>query len=171
VGAVIADPTAPTAAAVSGATEPVWPTTEYATVVDNGVTWTAIYARVTTGVAGSVMNQTTFQHNLNEYPNHYFQYGKITWLTGENKGYSCDVRDSLGVSAGIPYVMMLEIMPNEIRPGDTFQLTVGCAKRRLDCQNFNNLDNYRAFPDMPTEDRALATPNISAQGYAPSQQK
>jgi len=68
---------------------------------------------------------------------------------GENKGYSCDVRDSGGAELGeIPYVMMLEIMPNEIVPGDTFQLTVGCAKLRLSCQNFNNLDNYRAFPDM-----------------------
>ena len=172
VGAVIADPAAPVATATSGATEPVWPTTEYATVVDGGVTWTAIYARTTEGVAGTVFNQTTFQHNLTEYPPHYFQYGTIKWLTGENKGYSCDVRDSGGAELGeIPYVMMLEIMPNEIVPGDTFQLTVGCAKLRLSCQNFNNLDNYRAFPDMPTEDRALATPNISAQGYAPSQQK
>ena len=52
-----------------------------------------------------------------------------------------------------------------------FQATVGCGKTRFACQNFNNLDNMRAFPDMPTEERALSTPNISNQGYAPKQTK
>jgi len=171
VGAVVADPAPVTETATSGATEPAWPTTEYATVAGGGITWTAIFARVVEGVVTRVINPSIFQHDLTVYPNHYFQYGSITWLTGANAGHSCAVRDSMGASAGIPYLYLVETMPNPIAETDTFEATVGCAKIRLSCQNFNNLDNHRAFPDMPTEDRALSTPNISAQGYAPKQTK
>ena len=66
-----------------------------------------------------------------------------------------------------PYIFMLEQAQNPIQLGDTFQATVGCGKTRYDCQKFNNLDNMRACPDMPTEETALSTPNIMNQGYAP----
>jgi len=172
-GAIVADPPAITATASTGSIEPAWPTTEYATVVDGGVTWTAIFARVAEGTVGNVLNSQIFQHDQAHYPDHYFQYGKLVWTSGANKGLSSAVRDSGGVSSAqpYPYLFLLEIMPNEILPGDTFEATVGCSKIRIACQNFNNLDNHRAFPDMPTEDRALSTPNMSAQGYAPKQTK
>jgi hypothetical protein len=174
IGAVVADP--PNYIAVtaeSGGSEPSWPTTEYATVTDGGMVWTAIFARTVVGTVNplGMINSAIFQHGLVDYPDHYFQYGTITWLTGGNTGLSSAVRDSLGASAGIPYIFCLEKFPNAILPGDTFEATVGCAKIRLSCQQFNNLDNHRAFPDMPTEERALATPNISSQGYAPRQTK
>jgi hypothetical protein len=172
IAGVVADPPAYTGSGTSGATEPTWPTTEFDTVVDGGVTWTAIFARTVTGVVGTVLNPATFQHNLIAYPSKYFQYGTITFVTGDNAGYSGSVRDSKGVIDGsIPYIFMLEAMANPIQPGDEFTATVGCAKIRLSCQQFNNLDNHRAFPDMPTEERALATPNISSQGYAPKSTK
>jgi hypothetical protein len=173
VGAVVADPAAVTATATSGSSEPTWPFIEFDTVVDGGVTWTAILARVAVGAVlpYGFVNLAVFQHTLSVYPDHYFQYGSITWLTGANTGLSSAVRDSFGVSAGIPYIFCLEKFPNTISPGDTFEATVGCAKTRVQCQFFNNLDNTRMFPDMPTEERALATPNISSQGYAPRQTK
>ena len=157
-------PAYPAATGVSGATEPAWPASEGATVVDGGITWTAILARVGEGTVTGVLNQATFQHSLGAYPHHYFQYGKLTWVTGNNAGYSCDIRDSMGpISTGggptPPYVLMLEIAQNPIAVGDTFELTVGCPKIRSKCQEFNNMDNFRGFPDMPTEERALATPN------------
>jgi hypothetical protein len=71
-----------------------------------------------------------------------------------------------------PYIYGLELMPAPIRIGDTFEATVGCPKTRNACQLFNNMDNHRAFPDMPTEERALQTPNVMNQGYAtPQNQK
>jgi len=176
VGNVIPDPTINRATATSGASEPAWPTTQYATVNDGGVTWTAIYARKSVGAVTGVLNAQVFQHNKLVYPHHYFQYGTIAWLSGYNAGFSCDIRDSYGPvtqngNTSKPYVFMLELAPNPIEVGDTFQLTVGCNKTRYMCQLFNNMDNMRGFPDMPTEERALATPNISNQGYAPKQTK
>jgi len=173
VGNVVADPVTPTATGNTSGSEPPWPTTEYATVGDGGIVWTAIYARVCEGTVGNVFNQQVFQHDQTHYPDHYFQYGQIVFTSGGNIGLSCAVRDSGGVSAeqAVPYLFLLELMPNEILAGDTFEATVGCAKTRLACQQFNNFDNHRAFPDMPTEDRALQTPDISAQGYAPKQSK
>ena len=71
-----------------------------------------------------------------------------------------------------PYIYGLELMPAPLAVGDTFEATVGCAKTRYQCQLFNNMDNHRAFPDMPTEERALQTPNVMNQGYAtPQNQK
>ena len=172
VGQVVADPATPAVHASSGAHEPAWPTSEYATVVDGGITWTAIYARKTVGTVTGVLNPAVFQHNKGVYPNHYFQYGQLTWLTGANKGYTVDLRDSVGsVGGSIPYLFMLEQAQNPVMVGDTFEATVGCAKIRSQCQSFNNVNNMRAFPDMPTEERALSTPNISNQGFSPKATK
>ena len=163
--------------ALSGATEPVWPTTEYATVVDGGITWTAIFARKMTGAVTGVLSSQVFQHGKIVYPAHYFQYGFMKWLTGANAGRRIDIRDSLGPQTLIggavlsPYIFMMELAPNPIEIGDTFEATVGCSKNRLKCQFFNNMANFRGFPDMPTEERALATPNIMSSGYAPKQTK
>lgn len=169
---IVADPAIPEVYVTSGATEPTWPTTLYDTVDDGSVIWTAIYARVNSGEVTGAINRALFQHNMSQYPDHYFQYGTVVFLTGKNAGRTSDIRDSIGATGGsIPYLFLLEIMPYPIAPGDTFEATVGCSKIRIACINFNNLDNHRAFPDMPTEDRALATPNISNQGYAPKQTK
>jgi uncharacterized phage protein (TIGR02218 family) len=176
VSSIVADPVINRVSGTSGATEPNWPASEYATVVDGGITWTAVLARATQGTVTGVINPAVFQHDKTAYPTHYFQYGIVKWLTGANAGFTCDVRDSLGPVAqggGMtkPYIYMLEMAPNPVQVGDTFKAIVGCAKNRLACQYFNNFDNFRGFPDMPTEERAIQTPNISAQGWAPKQTK
>jgi uncharacterized phage protein (TIGR02218 family) len=172
-------PTGPasTSKVTSGAHEPTWPTTLYATVHDGGVTWTAIYARKTTGTVTGLLSPQIFQHNKLVYPAHYFQYGYLIWLTGNNAGRRIDIRDSMGEqqqNSGPnfrPYIYLFEICANPIQIGDTFTAVVGCTKERLKCQYFNNFANFRGFPDMPTEERALQTPNIMNQGYAPKQTK
>jgi len=98
-GAVVADPPPITATAVSGGAEPSWPTTEYETVVDGGVNWTAIFARVAQGTVLSVVDQRIFQHDQYQYPSQYFQYGSVTWTSGANEGLSVAVRDSGAVSS------------------------------------------------------------------------
>ena len=176
LGNIIADPVINFATALSAGSEPAWPTVEYATVTDGGLTWTAIYARKTLGAVTGVLNAQVFQHNKTVFPNHFFQYGVLLWVTGRNAGFTTPIRDSFGpvtkdAVTSKPYVFSLELAPNPIDVGDTFQATVGCNKTRLTCQLFNNMDNNRGFPDMPTEERALQTPNISNQGYAPKSTK
>jgi hypothetical protein len=171
VGQVIADPIVDRRTSYSGAVEPVWPMTEYATIVDGEVTWTAIFARKTRGAVIGEQTPAVFQHDRIVYPHHYFQYGKLTWITGENAGFVLDIRDSMGPvtqdgRTSEAYIYGMELMASPIRVGDVFEATVGCPKNRHACQLFNNMDNHRAFPDMPTEERALQTPNVMNQGYA-----
>jgi hypothetical protein len=178
VGNVVLDPIVNSIGVQSGASEPNWPKVQYATIVDGGVVWTAVYARKTKGTVMGVLNPAVFQHDRLVYPHHYFQYGVLTWLTGNNAGLTIDIRDSMGVvtntdgSQTRPYIYGLELMPAPIHVGDQFTATVGCPKTRYACQEFNNMDNFRAFPDMPTEERALQTPNMTSSGYAtPQNQK
>jgi hypothetical protein len=175
-GDIIRDPTINRSWGVSGAHEPNWPTVQYATITDGNLTWTAIYARKTVGSVTGVLSPQVFQHDKLVFPHHFFQYGVLLWLTGRNAGFTTPIRDSYGPvtangATSKPYIFSLELAPNPIDYGDTFQATVGCNKSRHMCQLFNNMDNHRGFPDMPTEERALATPNISNQGYAPKQTK
>lgn len=150
---------------VSGDTEPVWPLAAGATVVDGGVTWEAIRSRRVSGTVTGVYNRATFEDRdfFDYYPDDYFQYGVLTWTSGENEGARMEVREfKRRPRAGFK---LLEAMANEVKPGDTFTVEQGCPKTRFACRNlFANLNNMRAFPDMPTEDKALATPNFTSQG-------
>ncbi len=143
----------------TGATEPVWPTVEGGTVVDNDVTWTAIRARVAQGTVTQAVDRVTFFDANNPYPALYFQYGYIKWLTGRNAGYKVEIRDFQTVP--FPGFQLLEQCPYRIEIGDTYEATQGCPKTRLFCNaTAKNLWNYGGFPDMPTEDKALSTPNV-----------
>lgn len=150
----------------SGLVEPAWPETLGATFTDaNGITWRAILARKTVGTVNGVYNRATLSADgLNAYPENYFKYGVLTWLTGENQGVSVELRGhSTGARASL---VLLEAMPNVIQPGDTFEIVAGCPKTRVACKIFDNINNHRGFPDMPTEDKALATPDFTQQGTA-----
>lgn len=148
----------------SGVVEPTWPTGLGDTFTDaNGITWKAILARRATGTVHGVYNRANFNANgLNAYPNQYFQYGVLTWLTGQNTGMSMEVRGHKTNPRG-SFVLM-EAMPNHIERGDTFTVVQGCAKTRVACKMLDNIHNHRGFPDMPTEDKVLATPDFTQQG-------
>jgi hypothetical protein len=51
-------------------------------------------------------------------------------------------------------------MPYDIAVGDTYEAVPGCRKRRSeDCNiKFNNVVNFRGFPDVPSTTRSWATP-------------
>lgn len=72
--------------AVSSGAEPAWPTTVGATITDaNGITWQAIRARRIKSTVTGVFGRANFSaESLSVYPDDYFQYGIVTWLTGEN---------------------------------------------------------------------------------------
>lgn len=157
---------------MSAVTEPVWPTVPGATVEDGTVTWSAVYARtVYDGYVAAVYSRGKFEDNGSKRfePTGHYKYGRLTWLTGKNAGLSNEVREHLNAATGMPLgagatITLLEVSPFEIEVGDTYKITVGCAKNRLACKRWDNLNNFRGFPDMPTEDKALATPNFSQQG-------
>lgn len=148
----------------SGNVEPNWPAANGAIFTDaNGITWRAILARKTKGTVTGIFGRANFSsEGLVAYPDDYFQYGIIEWLTGENAGLKTEVHAFKKLPS--PNIELFEAMPFIVSPGDTFTVSQGCAKTRTACRVFNNNNNHRGFPDMPTEDKALATPNFSQQG-------
>lgn len=152
----------------SGATEPVWPTTLGATVTDNQLVWKAIRHRVANGTVSAVFSRNQFVDEDRSEPLDYWKYGALRWTSGENEGLRVEIR-SYSISGDQGGFILFEKMPFEIMPGDTYELTIGCAKTRTACKAFDNIHNFRGFPDMPTEERALATPNITARGTAKKQ--
>jgi uncharacterized phage protein (TIGR02218 family) len=53
-------------------------------------------------------------------------------------------------------------MPFAIQVGDTFTYAPGCDKTRETCCNkFNNILNFRGFPDIPGMDQYLYYPDAS----------
>jgi hypothetical protein len=148
----------------SGGTEPAWPTTLDAVIGDNTVAWKAIYARKWRSQVTGVFSRAQFQDSsLPFFPPGYFTYGVMTWLTGENAGLSMEIRGYDRVPQPVFY--LLEAMPYRVAPDDGYEVTIGCAHTRPACKDqFDNIHNMRAFPDMPTEDRALTTPNFTQSG-------
>lgn len=155
---------------ISGNAEPNWPASLNATFTDaNGITWQAIRARRAKGTVTGVYGRGNFSaEGLSPYADDFFQYGVLTWLTGENAGLQIEVHAFKKLPS--PNFELFEATPFEIVPGDTFEVVQGCPKTRTACKvTFNNNHNHRGFPDMPTEDKALATPNFSQQGVPKEQ--
>lgn len=89
----------------------------------------------------------------------YFQYGVVTFTSGENNGRKLEVMGHVIDSNG-EHIVTFEKAPFPIEAGDTVLITAGCDKTLTTCkEKFSNVLNYRGFPFMPTEEDALETPN------------
>lgn len=83
-----------------------------------------------------------------------YKYGMLTWLTGPNVGIECECRDNTATT--ITLQMQLPYTP---QPGDTFDLSEGCAHTQADCKDkFVNIVNYRGYREVPGTDKQLQTP-------------
>jgi len=71
--------------------------------------------------------------------------GLLTWLTGDNEGFSMEVkRDNYNAVFG--NIELYEQMPNQIQVGDLFSLTPGCDKTLATCRDrFDNVVNFRGY--------------------------
>lgn len=152
----------------TGTEEPEWPTELGATIVDNGVTWKAIAPRYAIGTVTGEISRWKWQDDTLTQETNYFKYGHVKWLTGDNAGISCEVRLYQHEVGSLPTIQLLEAMPHKINQGDTYKITQGCPKTRAACKAFGNLLNFQGFPDMPTEERALTTPNFTSSGTSSS---
>lgn len=84
----------------------------------------------------------------------WFSGGKITWLTGSNAGYACEIKGYNKRTTA--WLDLWEVIPAPIQVGDTFTLQVGCDKQITTCKaKFDNVANFRGFPRMPGADIAL----------------
>jgi hypothetical protein len=83
----------------------------------------------------------------------YFAYGTVKWLTGQNAGFSMEVKT---FAPGV--VTLAMAMPYPIAVGDTYTITPGCDKTIGTCNaRYSNIIHFRGEPYIPGPD-ILLTP-------------
>lgn len=79
----------------------------------------------------------------------FFDYGYLTWNTGNNTGLRMDV---LHYDQAVGGILLIQKAVLLIEPGDTFTVREGCAKTKAACKAKANLINMDAEPDIPGND-------------------
>jgi uncharacterized phage protein (TIGR02218 family) len=109
-----------------------------------------------TGEVTSILGtgRSKFQSDLNGEADAYYSHGLLTWLTGDNTGFSFEVATYAQTNG----VFKLHLVtPYDIQVGDTFEVYPGCNKKIGTCfTKFNNVINFGGFPHIPGNDRMLA---------------
>lgn len=94
----------------------------------------------------------------------WFQRGRLEVLSGVARGLSGAIKRDLPVDGGRK-VELWEPLRAQLSEGDTVRITAGCDKRMETCRlKFNNLLNFRGFPDVPEDDWLIVNPSKSGQG-------
>lgn len=107
-----------------------------------------------TGTISGVTSRRAFADSGRAEADGYFDFGKLTWLTGANAGLSMEVKTYL--LAGGAFTLQLP-MPYTVAIGDTYRAIKGCDKTALVCAGtFSNLVNFRGFPTVPGPRRVIS---------------
>ena len=89
----------------------------------------------------------------------FFNYGKLTWTSGNNNGLAIEVKDWV---LSTKLFTIVRPMPFDVQVGDTYSVYRGCDKLKSTCKDvFSNLDNFRGFPNIPGVDRQLQYPDAN----------
>lgn len=112
------------------------------------------------GTVGSVGSQRLFTDTGLVQADDYFGNGLLTWLTGDNEGITCKVRNfTIGGAVELFFPMIFTV-----QPGDTFSIVAGCRKRHArspalsDCRDKfgSNHINFNGEWNRPNPDEAIA---------------
>lgn len=115
---------------------------------------------------GPVIREAFTSDIPNLYPDKYFKYGTVTWLTGANVGLTYEVAAHLEEAGAVALRLATY---KDIVIGDTFTIIGGCDKLLGTCRDkFNNVEgapggnviNFGGFPTIPGLDKMLETPNV-----------
>lgn len=90
------------------------------------------------------------------YANDYFNRGTVLFTSGALSGTRKVEIDDWTSGGLIKLFAPLVEIPTI---GDTLEIRQGCAKTRTACLAFNNVVNFRGFPDVPGSDQVLKYPN------------
>ncbi len=126
---------------------------------DAGCTLLASNFAVNGTVSGTSNTLTYFGSGLTNAAN-WFALGYVVWNTGANAGLKSFVKSYDG-SGNFTLPYPLAAVP---APGDTFTAYPGCDKLQATCTTkFNNLQNFRGFPYVPTPETLELGPGSSPQ--------
>lgn len=104
------------------------------------------------GTVSSVTDNRTFSATgLGSQGDGYFDGGTLTWTTGDNAGYSMEIKSWLAsaVSLCLP-------MSRPVAVGDAFTAVAGCDKKIGTCsEKFGNAVNFQGFPFIPGIDKMM----------------
>ena len=85
----------------------------------------------------------------------YYSYGKATWTSGLNSGFSMQVQYYASNT-----VTLFTPMPYTITAGDGLTMIAGCNRLKTTCiSTFNNVINFRGFDKLPGIDKIVVIPN------------
>jgi len=116
------------------------------TLYDSGCTLNR--AAFTMGRLVTSANQTTLNYDIAPTDPSIFQLGVIEIVSGAGAGQrrAIDASYNIGGSGSLVLAYPLYTVP---APGDEFHLTQGCNKTKDRCIEFDNLPNFRGFPNIP----------------------
>ena len=93
----------------------------------------------------------------------WFERGRLRVMSGPAEGLIGLIKRDRFVD-GVREVEVWEAFRTAIEAGDMIRLEVGCDKRFETCRaKFNNLRNFRGFPDIPGDDWLVSAPVSSGQ--------
>ncbi|MCF2523036.1 DUF2163 domain-containing protein [Bradyrhizobium sp. G127] len=115
------------------------------------------------GIVTSIESTSTIvADGLDEFDEGVFTGGKLTWIDGANAGLSVEIKEHR-MASGHARLSLWQAMPELIASGDTFTVAAGCDKRFVTCRaRFNNVINFRGFPQIPGNDFVIASPDAGA---------
>jgi len=102
--------------------------------------------------------------NMDGFEPAWFERGQLLGLAGATNGLSGMIKRDY--FEGLQRVIELwHPLRAEIMPGDLIRVNSGCDKRMKTCRlKFNNILNFRGFPDLPSDDWLVIQPGQSGEG-------
>lgn len=99
-------------------------------------------------------DQTCIVSGLTAFDDGWFQYGLITFNSGDNAGLSMEIQNH-AIDDGDVKLTFFAPIANLPQTGDSFTIIAGCDKTSETCAaKFNNILNFQGFPHMPGSDFA-----------------
>jgi uncharacterized phage protein (TIGR02218 family) len=112
-----------------------------------------------TGTVTSVINNQEFADNNMGQSNDLFNYGLLSWTSGNNNGINMEVKGYL--ASGGQFTLMSP-MPFTVQIGDGYSVYQGCDKQKSTCINdFDNILNFRGFAEIPGTDLIHKIPDVN----------
>lgn len=110
-------------------------------------------------VTGIIAPQMIEVSGLGTFPSRWFERGRLTWTTGDNRIEPGRIKAHRVVGPAVR-ITLWQAPAAAIRPGDSFEIRAGCDKAAETCrEKFDNLVNFGGFPHMPGDDWATQYPN------------